>query len=299
MTNVQFSVARYECENTRGLQLVKRVLSLFVLTSVWVTVGCSGCTEEVPFGEDTDTGADVSDVQDTVETDTTEIVETIEDTRENDSVENLAIEVQNTYCQKIFECCSKSERENELGMGDIDTVEECRKADNQLAQVFSFWRQDESVEAGRAVFDDSSAEVCMNSMKDAKCSDFSAEEGVFSENRPGCNQIIQPQLDEGEECQQDFECKTGWCKRKPDGEGGFHDDNKKCAVPPQAGDPCPNGKCGPGTYCSTFGTEFTCKSKAENGGECEDDKDCESGVCGTNDAGEEVCTEPQPLCTGK
>jgi hypothetical protein len=211
-------------------------------------------------------------------------------------------QTQNGYCGKVFQCCTAQEREENLGVS-VESEEECESEQFGPAFAGALSKYTKAVERGTVTYNEDAAEACSQQMSQQSCSEFAASEGMFSENRAGCSDVFVPQLDEGDSCQDDIECKTGFCKRKVNEDGSFDDTERTCAKPPGEGQPCFNGKCQGDYYCDTSSAplpeDWICKEKKDAGESCQNGNRCKSGKCEQVDGAME-CIEPtkQTLCSG-
>ena len=295
-------------ENTR------RHLGVVVLFLALVATGCG--EDKIKKGEQTvDPGTDIDTDEDSNETrteDDADVSPPPSDTTEDGggsgtdvvgTMQEFTTNTQNTYCQKIFECCTASERANRLGI-TAESESECKEDQRQVAFAGAFSDYTEALEEGTVEYDPAAAERCKSGLEDKSCGEFSLSRGILSSDRVGCSQVFKPQLTVGDSCDEDLECKTGFCKRTRNEDGGYSDEDRECAEAPEEGDPCPSGRCGEGAYCDTstggLPEDWVCKEESVVGQSCLDNSDCVSGSCQQVEDGGRECVKAtnQDICSG-
>jgi hypothetical protein len=108
---------------------------------------------------------------------------------------------------------------------------------------------------------------------------------------PGCDSFVQPQVQVGGACSNDWECTQGWCKPTMSGQG-----DGMCAVP-QEGEAClgDNHRCAPKFVCDQ--TANVCHGLGAEGATCSASADCQSANCSAAAAGQVgTCAPPAGTC---
>lgn len=212
--------------------------------------------------------------------------------------EEASMDTLRGQCEKIFECCGDDEFAGVVGETDLEDVDDCIEAKSGLFG-HGGTEMSEAYQNERIDFQEAQIEVCIASIETMSCEDFDATD---SQRRglPGCRSIAEPLVEEGEVCDHDWECKTGFCRSEELGEEG------ECATEPdEVGQDCPSLRCGPGLYCETMSAE--CLQELAVGEECDEDRECGTGYCGEEVVGEgedeevvDVCQQRgEQVCTGE
>lgn len=171
---------------------------------------------------------------------------------------DLARELAQVACEKEFDCCPQD------SAAEFNSEAECT---TQLQGFMSFLTAaiQASEAAGRARYDSANAGDCIALLRGLDCTEFQAEVDLV-----GCEQFIVPLVAAGGECEQDFECTTGYCKNDGASELGT------CDTLPALGQAC-QFNCAQGAYCD-FGTG-NCEALKADGTECVFDDECQSNFC--------------------
>jgi len=209
------------------------------------------------------------------------------------------------YCEKVFSCCSATEREGILG-----NTQEFSSEQNCMDTLSSEFRGRlpalrDAEEAGRASYDGEKVGECLAEAESKSCSDFD-KAAFLADCFPATTAKVSP----GGSCEESFECKDGTCS-----------ENSTCVALATGGDDCSEAMCEDGFYCDS---SSVCRPKKSNGescssfAECESaicensvcspkktagetcvaDIDCVSGVCNRNDQGDDTCLAA-PVCDGE
>jgi hypothetical protein len=203
----------------------------------------------------------------------------------NPDLKAFAYESAGALCEKMFDCCSETERTEELGVTATD-VADCTEKTGYFSMLFGYGEIDTSLKNGRVSIDASMADLCVEAIGETSCSEVNSSLKLES-LAPGCREVISAQVNAGGDCDFDFECKTGYCQH---GDAGA-----TCETLPQENDSCEDSlRCDDGLYCD--GLSFTCEAQAANGAACSDDDTCQSGFCDTEANGNKICAEPSPTC---
>jgi hypothetical protein len=249
------------------------------IASVVFACGCSGSNDSFKDAKDEvtpDGGPTSADAADAGEVGTI-IDPTLASTQE---------ELIGAECSMLYRCCSAQELKERFGIDSVET--ECDDFQSALPTSIHLANLTSSIEEGRLTFDPGMAELCAQSYLDQDCSEWTR----LSPSRTtlaGCIEMIIPQVEEGENCKNEYECITGSCVREDaDAEFGT------CTAPAGEGEGCFDTLCAPELYCATF--EDACVPRKQDGQSCLDDRECQSNACTSNTEGEMRCSPPAPLC---
>jgi hypothetical protein len=181
---------------------------------------------------------------------------------------DLPRELAEATCAKAFDCCPQD------SAMEFPSEEQCVTTLQGFASFLVVGIQ-QSEQAGRARYDGARASECMDVIRGLDCTQFRAEELP-------CDDFIVPLVAAGGECDQDFDCVTGYCSYDFDADIGT------CATLPGLGQAC-DFDCAQGSYCE-FSTS-TCEAAKADGAECFDDEEClnyycdlDTGLCGQEPA---------------
>jgi hypothetical protein len=181
------------------------------------------------------------------------------------SLDDLPGELARAICEKDFDCCPQD------SAAEYTSVEECISDSQLFTAILASWIR-QSEQAGRVRYDAARAGECMDVIRGLACTALQAEDF--------CDDFIVPLVAAGGQCDQDFECVTGYCDAE----------TETCATLPALGQPC-NFDCAQGSYCD-FGTRV-CEAARADGAECFFDDECLSLYC-DDDTG--LCGQV-PACT--
>lgn len=208
--------------------------------------------------------------------------------------QDLAFQIKQTFCEKIFSCCTPQERRAQFGISD-SSAQAC-SAGGPFSGGIGLTRYEDSLNKGRLKFDRNAAARCLDEFQKLSCSSFATKtsQGI-REGIEACGKLFIPQVKKGNTCKYDQDCKTGFCQKK----GVGTDVSYECADRFGEGDSCdPNqSECAEGLYCKQSGE--TCAPRLEKGESCEVGVECKTGYCGQQN-GQSVCAErPVPsVCQG-
>lgn len=201
-----------------------------------------------------------------------------------------ATELASARCEVIYDCCNSQERLNVFGM-EGESAEDCAaNTGAQFPGLGATGALAAAISNGNAIFHEHRAELCNEALLQQGCSDFQGtDEYVLT--LPGCRDIVQGLLEDGEACSNGFECESRNCHYAELSENGV------CMTLPRAeGQECYQNNCGGMTYCHP-NTDL-CVQKHTLGAECFWDYECNTGYCGDAENDEKRCMEPPPVCGG-
>jgi hypothetical protein len=202
-------------------------------------------------------------------------------------IETAPVEVAKTVCPKAYDCCTAAQlMGNKDQAGTTEAECETKTTDHWTQQINAV----KSSEAkGRSKYDGDKLAACLATVRSSSC------EALRMTNKltgvPGCESIVQPQVQVGDACTFDWECVQGWCKPMMSGTG-----DGTCAVP-QEGEACVGDghRCAPGFVCDSATT--TCHGLGATGASCSANTDCQSANCDTSGSGSTgTCAPPAGTC---
>jgi hypothetical protein len=153
------------------------------------------------------------------------------------ALEQVPGELSKVYCEKIYACCSATERMNNFLVG-TDQMS-CQVA---LGAFLSFVVPElqASISKGRAAYHPEKMGTCVSQLRATSCADLKANAmGVSLTSIPECAAAFEAKVAIGGACDQNGECTGGFCD----------DDMKKCAALKAdgqacaSGEECTNGSC--------------------------------------------------------
>lgn len=258
-----------------------------------VMVGCSSHEIDIDnqSDPDVDAGTDTGPQTDTDEPEP-DADNGDDGTHSLEEFEQASVTVVAAECERLLNCCNDDElTEQFMGNPDIDNLEDCIQANTGMfghgEGALSQMEQE-----GRIAFDPTQADVCLESIGALDCEEFAATDRQ-RQQLPGCRTIIQPLVETGDNCEYNFECKTGICDRED------QDSEPVCRSPiEEEGAECRARICGSGLYCDLGNA--TCEAQKPEGEGCLDDEECETEFCGdAEDADHNACRiRSRVYCTG-
>jgi len=191
------------------------------------------------------------------------------------SQENLCEEVAEVACHDMFNCCAEGEIEDILGVDEPRTQGQCRE-DVQIVCERGLAQRNFSVENGRARFEPTVAETCLNGLL------VEDECAVFTSAEPWADDCVGALwvglVADGGTCFYQYECA---------GANSFCSNSRVCTAKPGDGQPCLSGMCASGLFCQN-GT--TCRPLRAVNETCQNDGQCAAGLfCNFN-------ADPEPVC---
>ena len=169
-------------------------------------------------------------------------------------------QIAETVCPKAYDCCTATElMGNKMAGTDEPSCEAMTEAafHDQLAAVQASQQQ------GRSRYDGAKLLACLSYIRSSTCQMLGTT-NHFS-GIPGCDNFVQPLVDDGGECTAEWECVGGACQ------------NGHCAELPAAGGMCLESKCAAGAACNA--PNDTCVATTSDGASCTLGTECPSGVC--------------------
>ncbi|MFW5968141.1 MAG: hypothetical protein ACOCV2_11515 [Persicimonas sp.] len=250
------------------------------------------------------------------------------------SLEELEEGLVDSICDRAFDCCSEQEREElaETDDGDLFESEESCQENAAESAGLSFDPLEESVDEGRADFDEQAAGECLEWAEEQDCS--AGVRWEYVETGSACEDVFSGNLEDGddcyafEECDEDTSCvgldtvggDPGTCRPYGDDQGDPCHDETSCADGlyceideegentcrelPEVGESCEDGYCEEGAFCDGSDGEPTCEEQLADGEECESYEECQSYNCADLDSGGTGTCEPpedegEQMCTGE
>lgn len=199
-------------------------------------------------------------------------------------IDNLASEISQASCSKIFECCNSAEVMQQFmnityNGQPVTTEMQCEGLTNGLFAQYLIPEYKASIAAGRITYDGSAARGCIDAFVNLGCGPYSQLSGAMSVS---CDTpFIRPAVGDGGACSQSYECTGDFC------DGATSSADGTCKPKPTAGQSC-TGTCAPGLYCSG-----TCQPLLANGASCTGSEQCASGNCAGS-----TCADRAPRCDG-
>lgn len=248
------------------------------MVAVGVGLATTACSKEADLQDQSSQSRDAGDIAASPDT--------IPNREALEAYQHFSEDVSVAACGKAFECCSDSELDSMNVRGD--DAESCANS-SVLGREFGFGLYDEPIRNGGVQFDEDLAELCLQSIENLSCEEFSGGIEIFgSRDYRGCAELFQATRTNGETCTYHVDCESGFCQ-EAEGEG-----ENECSEPPQAGEPCSTLQCASGTYCDQSGASNVCRPKKPDGEPCLDDQQCESDHCSSD----ESCAAPPSQCDG-
>jgi len=164
------------------------------------------------------------------------------------------------YCDRMLDCCTPAEMNAENSVFQLDGGG-CRLLFETVYDGAFFPMLEDGEAAGTVEVDWAAFDQCIELISHATCEEIAAGEAFAP-----CENVIQGQIADGSQCNQGFECRSGYC-------ANVAGDNATCGQRPGGGDAC-NGTCAQGYYCDT-----TCLPQKPNGQACSDSDECADGGC--------------------
>lgn len=194
-------------------------------------------------------------------------------------------------CTRIFACSEKQDPDMIMGLGRFANKEECIETIPQELWGGDLYKNEqESLQAGRLVFDATKAASCLKALEKAASQCNSIEE---IQALSDCESPFTPKVKADEPCIADDECISGSCVKLDLDCFGHCGEGPKLAA---EGESCDQVECAAGLYCVEDADETSScvKAKSRQKGEA-----CGyySAVCANNLScnSESVCDERQPL----
>jgi len=172
-------------------------------------------------------------------------------------------QIASTVCPKAYSCCTPSElMGNDLaGTDEVSCESKTAKAfRDQLAAVQDAQR------AGRARYDGARVQSCLETIRASTCESLGTT-NHFS-GIPGCEAFVEPLVDAGGSCVNDWECRAG--------QGTGRCNQGTCEALPAAGAPCADKRCAAGAVCDPGGTCVEARAEGES---CTQAVQCPSLQC--------------------
>jgi hypothetical protein len=208
-------------------------------------------------------------------------------------------------CHFQFACCTPVERFTSFrdeGTCIEESLEE-GSTSNLLAD-----RAKAVVAAGKGTFNQARADECLKAGLDAlnACDAQTVIGGVAPDAKcdgERARGFVEGNVEDGDDCDDDIECADfGFCDRVTDAEENTVTTAGKCVAAKAEGETCVDDgeffACFPGTACTPNddGSESTCEEPEllDDGDDCVDDSQCESGFCVQDETG--TCATSELPC---
>ena len=171
-------------------------------------------------------------------------------------------QIASTVCPKAYSCCTPGQ----LMGNDLAGTDEV-SCESQTTQAFrdQLSAVQDAQQAGRARYDGARVKSCLETIRASSCESLGVT-NHFS-GIPGCEKFVEPLVEVGGACVNDWECKV---------EGGGRCREGKCEALPAAGAPCADKQCAAGAVCDPDGT---CVETRAAGGSCTQAVQCPSLQC--------------------
>lgn len=201
-------------------------------------------------------------------------------------------ELARARCELILDCCTEEEQASNFGH-TTDDMSDCLRQEMGAFGGLGGYGLEVSWDRGRIKFHEGRAELCSHSLSELTCSSFdgSYEQG---DSLPGCKDMIEGLVANGDECDGDFECQSGYCHHVFPDEGG--DGVGSCQNEPGLDDDCPDLRCDESSYCDRF--DEVCLEKKMTGEACMRDDECLTNRCRGDEDGNMRCEERPVVCSG-
>jgi hypothetical protein len=150
----------------------------------------------------------------------------------------VAADVRAALCEKIYTCCSASERMTNPTIGT-----DRRSCQDALDGEASILLADigQSVSQGRVIYHADKMATCLEDIKAASCDAVKNPAGDLSITEM-CDEVFEPRVPVGGACSDYWDCAGGWCIGD---QGGLKD---MCVPLKSAGEECDEDpECGTGT----------------------------------------------------
>jgi hypothetical protein len=184
-------------------------------------------------------------------------------------------------CYNMYRCCSERLIEQELGVSEPRTEEQCREDKRRNCERSSASLRD-SLKAGRVTFEAAAFNECLSTViaPDDTCSTYVTE---LPWETPCEAQVWVGTVGMGGACFFDHDCagSPNSAECGPD---------QKCIALPTSGFPCPTGECAEGFFC---GPNTICTAQLAEGAPCTGSNQCKEDLfCDTT-------AMPMPICTAR
>jgi hypothetical protein len=197
------------------------------------------------------------------------------------SADSFCEEFAEVACHNMYQCCSESQIEQELGVSEPRTEVQCREDKTRLC-VRSTASYRDSLAENRVTFNAEALNGCLSALlaPDDTCS-------TYVDTLPWLEvckaEVWTGLVATGGNCFFDHDCagapKSAECG--PD---------QKCVTLPTAGFPCPTGQCAADFFCGTGGL---CQARLAEGAPCTGTGQCtEKLFC-------DLAATPMPICTAQ
>jgi hypothetical protein len=202
-------------------------------------------------------------------------------------------------CERLFDCCDAQELMDELGIANVDTVQECAALYAGFASSFFEPKIEAAIASGRLVYHADRMRACIAALEAMSCSEsamaMNSDFGEFT----GCADPFEGQVPDGMPCADDMECQSDFCRGdSTDFQGNVTEG--VCGPPPTAGVECDFSECATGFYCEFGATGQTCVAVKAAGAACDNDEQCQTDNCEGADPVNEIpgTCSPTYRCDG-
>jgi hypothetical protein len=189
------------------------------------------------------------------------------------AITDLGTQLSDALCKKAFMCCTQPQLTALFqSTTTLTTTAQCETYLSGLISGFAIPQYQASIAAGRATYNGSAAEVCVDLLESATCTEFDAD-ATDTAAPSGCAGLLVAQVGSAGACTQDYECTTGYCQGAA---GGSTPTDGHCAAIPSMGQAC-ESTCTIGLYCDF--SSLTCQATKADGSTCTMGNECTSGGC--------------------
>ena len=200
------------------------------------------------------------------------------------------------FCDKLFTCCSATERAA-AGGGNLivpSDAAECATLYGSFVELFFVGQLQSSADAGRSVYHADVAASCLDLAEQESCSELTSlgSDGFIP---PACDGLLEPRVPAGGACAQSYECLSGDCVGASGGGPGQPVQLGACGPERPTSGACLAGSCERGYFCDS---SDQCVPERAEGESCTLDEECVSGYCDSATT-PPSCQPPPPLCDGQ
>jgi hypothetical protein len=200
---------------------------------------------------------------------------------------NICSQVAAVDCYDIYQCCSESEIEKDLGLTTPESQDQCGSDLTKLCErdLVTF---ESSLAANRVTFDATALNACLKALE-APANECATVDTMLPWADACMTSAWIGNVADGSQCFYSFECKGT-------GPGtSFCSPNETCMPLPTAGQACTAEGCAKGNYCNFTGPTATCVPLQATGGTCTNTAECMMGLYCNFTTGPATC---QPLLAG-
>jgi MYXO-CTERM domain-containing protein len=203
-------------------------------------------------------------------------------------IETAPMEIAQAVCPKAYDCCTTAQLMGNAQAGTTEAECETKTVDAYSSQIEAV---KQSEQAGRAAYDGDKLAACLNTVRSSSCDALRMTNHL--RGVPGCDSFVQPKVEVGGACGNDWECVQGWCQPMMSDSSS---NDGTCQIP-QDGDDCigdNHDQCAPGFACDATTTK--CHALGAQGATCSTNADCQSANCNAASGQVGTCDPPAGTC---